>query len=132
MATIAVALWFWSSLYRKVENWLWWIVTLSLVLFLFHAGGHFYAGHPVWTGLTHASSIANAALILLAVHLTRRGLAKAQALEHELQAKDQLLCELTNRVSAAQQMAELLGGYKDQIAFYEQQAKANKLPTFTK
>ena len=122
MILISIALWF--TLYSKVRHWLWWIIQLCLVVFVFHAGGHFFPSQR-WLVVTHSSAVVNASLVLLAVLLARHGVAKVNRLEKEIVKT----IEAVNvEHGAALQLTKLLNEYRDKIQYYEDQAARNGLP----
>lgn len=124
MVLIAAVLWF--HLLHKVRPWLWWIVQLSLIVFLFHAGGHFFPS-DTWITVTHSSAVVNAALVLLAVIMARRGIRRNEELENLVVTKTKAI---ESEHSAALQLTHLLNDYKVKIQYYEDQAARSGLPLF--
>lgn len=127
IALLATASALWLTLYGKVRPWLWWLVMGNGIVFILHAGVHFFSS-PAWRVFAHVSAVVNAGLLLLAAVTAKRSIAKIEHLEDAARITAQ---EIHVDRTASLQLIELLNGYKSKIEYYEDQSVRHGLAPYS-
>ena len=129
----AAALMSWIALRRKVERWVWVMVLLGFLIMAFHRVGEVF-NYNIFPQFTHFTAILIAVIALISVLQTRHWIRKRERFNAGLavvQTKlEKLAADVENRPPIATRIAEILNELREQLDFYEAQAKRHHLPTF--
>ena len=133
LALQAVALIIWIALFSKIERWVWMMVLTGFLIMAAHRVGE-VTHYNMLAQFNSFTAILIAVVALISVLQTKRWVRKRDkqtaALLRAHDKLEALANEVQSRQPIATRIAEIINDLRDQIDYYEEQARKHRLPTF--
>lgn len=123
----------WTALVGKIERWVWLPIWISFVILIYlHLNATFHWYGPLFDSILALVLALIALLVAVQARnlFRKRELAKKGLLAVQARIAAALAAQQPAQSSIANQLAEILVALKDQLQFYESQAKDAGLPPY--
>lgn len=123
----------WTTLNGKLERWVWWTIWVGFVVIIYHRLSETFH----WLGMSHVTALLFSVFALAATIETKYLLQKRAKAKAGMLALQERLAKLQAEQqkdggSMAAKLAEILVDLKEQLQYYEAQAKDAGIPPFKK